>query len=276
MSDSNSGISHDRYESTIADLNRLRERIPETSFISLAREVLLRVAAHASRPELAEVPATEQEVEDLAKALISTDPKAGAHFVQDLRAHGVSVEMVYLSYLSRAARKLGDWWETDHVSLLDVTVGTGRIYAIMRAMSDPFDFRESPRQKAAVFASVPSETHTLGVKMAADLFRKRGWQVDLKVGMSHHDLVDQISDSSHVIIGLSAGGAHSLAELARLVVAFRISNPKAFIVISGQIVNKSPEEVALIGADAAPETFEEACEVMEILWARTQSGERRQ
>ena len=41
----------------------------------------------------------------------------------------------YLEYLALAARKLGKWWEEDRVSFLDVTLGTGRIYAIIRAVS---------------------------------------------------------------------------------------------------------------------------------------------
>ncbi|MEJ6396688.1 cobalamin B12-binding domain-containing protein [Yoonia sp. 208BN28-4] len=270
MTDSDSGISHDQYEKAFSDLNRLRERLPENSFISLAREVLLRVAAHATRPDLADIPATETEVENLAKALISTDPQAGSDFVAQLRAEGVSIEMVYLSYLARAARKLGTWWETDHVSLLDVTVGTGRIYAIMRAMSDLFGTRESPTQKSALFASVPDETHTLGVRMAADLLRKRGWQIDLKVGMSHDDLVAEVSESSHVIIGLSAGGEHSITDLARLFLALRLSNPNAFIMISGNVVATNEDALRLIGADALPLTFEEAAEAMESHWAAIQ------
>lgn len=245
--------------------------MPEGSFSFLASEVLNRVSQHAALTTQKQVKTTDAEIEELARALISQKSDAGSQFIYGLQNTGASVEDVYLSYLAHAARKLGTWWEEDRVSLLDVTVGTGRIYAIMRAMADLIDLPDIHHNKTAVFSAVPGETHTLGVRMAADLFRKSGWEIDLKIGMTHDDLVANLAKSNHVLIGLSGGGEHCIVEMARLVVALRISNPKALIFVSGNIVNESREIIEAMDVDAFSNEFEEAQAQMDRLWAQAKA-----
>jgi methanogenic corrinoid protein MtbC1 len=118
----------------------------------------------------------------------------------------------YILITSPAAKQLGEWWSSDEATFVEVTLGTGRIYAIMRAMSDMFEPRVPITSKTAVFCTVPGETHSLGVKMATDMFRKNGWQIDLNIGMSHAELVESIGSAQHMLIGLSGGGVHSVSD----------------------------------------------------------------
>ena len=53
------------------------------------------------------------------------------------------------------------------------------------------------------------------------------------------------------MIGLSAGCARMIFPLARLIVALRISNPAAWIMVSGKITDIVPDIVALVDADGA-------------------------
>ncbi len=264
-------FSKSLYERSFVQIQRLTGRLPEESFTSLAREVLVRVAKHAASENLSPVAPQASEIEKLAEILISNDPEAGSKFIMGLREEGVTLEDVYLGYLAEAARKLGDWWKEDKVSLLDVTIGTGRIYAILRALSYAFPVSPSEVTKTAVFAAAPDETHTLGVRMATDLFRRDGWDIALKINKSHQELVDEISKSNPVIIGLSGGGIHSATPLAKLVVALRISNPKALIMISGNIVAEAADLVSLMGVDAMPLDYEEARVEMDRLWRQVAS-----
>lgn len=46
--------------------------------------------------------------------------------------------------------------------------------------------------RSALFATVPGETHTLGITMAADLFWDHGRRIDLRTGLDHDALIDAV------------------------------------------------------------------------------------
>ncbi|GAB5448979.1 cobalamin B12-binding domain-containing protein [Gymnodinialimonas sp.] len=254
----------DQYLQSQIELRTLKARLPERSVESLAREVLRRIAARA-----VDLPAQTPEGEDLealCNALLSEDDQAGAQFIKGLRADGASVEVVYLTYLAGAARLLGDWWNSDRLSFTDVTLGTSRMYAIMRALRHHFAGQHVGTTRSAVFASVPGDTHVLGVRMAADLFRKAGWDIDLKLDKSHDELVEDLSASHAIIIGLSAGGNRSIEPLSKLIIALRISNPRARIFVSGQIVEEARDEIDLMDIDGAVTEVDEALQLLAEVW----------
>jgi methanogenic corrinoid protein MtbC1 len=262
------------FERTNREITTLKARLPEEAVLSLASEVIRRVSSRDPILGAQSVHISPQQIEHLASALISKDEGAGADRILDARASGMDIETVYLLYLAGAARLLGEWWDNDRISLAEVAIGTSRIYSIMRASNHLLFPKGRFSHKSAVFASSPNETHTLGVRMAADLFRKDGWDIDLMIGRSHDDLVEDIEKSHHYVIGLSSAGRHSSAELARLIIALRISKPTAYIMVSGQIVSDARDIVALMGADGAANDFETARAIMEELWDRLEPAEK--
>jgi methanogenic corrinoid protein MtbC1 len=249
-----------QYTKSQEELSTLRSQLPPASVESLAQEVIRRMAGRNFHIPVA--PPTEEDIEELCLALLSEDDTAGARFIQGLRSDGASVEMVYLTYLAGAARMLGAWWDSSRVPFTEVALGTTRMYAIMRALRHQFAASARTTERAAVFASVPGETHVLGVRMATDLFRKDGWDIDLKVGKTHDELVEEISQSDAVVIGLSAGGTHVIEPLSKLMVALRITNPKAFIFICGNIADEAREAIDLMDADGVVTDVTEALTLM--------------
>ena len=141
------------------------------------------------------------------------------------------------------------------------------MYAIMRGLRRLIAQPDPLSSRHAFFASMPGETHTLGVTMAADLFQKRGWVVDLEVGRDHDQLVDALGHTNHAIIGLSASRPEQIATLARLIVALRIVKPNAFIMVSGQIVDAEPDIAKAVDADCASNDAQSAIAVLENLLA---------
>lgn len=255
------------YERAFTDFGRLGEQLPDEAVVSLAREVLARLTAQLGK---ADVPA--QDIEDLSAALLGKDSKAAAVMIEEKYRAGTDVQSLYLQYLSPAASRLGMQWESDEISFADVTVGTGRIYAIMRNLARKFPAPPLPQEKHALFANVPGDDHTLGVKMAADLSRKAGWEVDLVLDPEHDALIETIGTSRYHIVGLSAAGEHALPSLARLILALRVSSPRTYILVSGNVVSVAPEKIDLMDVDARPRTYEEARRALDVLWERAKSG----
>lgn len=262
-------FEHSVYEQTNSGIRTLKTRLPEDAARTLAKEVLRRVAQRVSANPIVAHRASHDEVEQLCLALTSKDNDAATRFVSKLKEEGVTPGAIYLTYLASAARLLGEWWDDNRVSFVDVTIGTSRIYSIMRGMSHLFATDEQPQNKAAVFAAVPGEIHTLGVSMAADLFRKDGWDIELLVGLSHDDLIAEIAGSRPRLIGLSSSGRHSSLALALLVVGLRVSNPGAFIMVSGQTVVEAEDIVLAMDIDGTATDFPGARATLNSLWDRS-------
>lgn len=172
----------------------------------------------------------------LAYALCDREEDAAKVLIDDLLAAGVSVEDVCIDHLAPAARRLGEWWETDRLPFTDVTLATARIQSMLRQMPANRTSVTCADGKGAIFAAVPGEQHTLGVMMAADLFRRHGWDVSLLVGQSHDELIDRIARDDRAVIGLSCSGDHSFPALKRLMHAIRRNRPNTHVLLSGQIV----------------------------------------
>ncbi|MEM0990251.1 MAG: cobalamin B12-binding domain-containing protein [Pseudomonadota bacterium] len=245
----------------------MRSKLDRSSLEVVAKEVIQRVAERAKEIPSTDHPATAAELEALCLDLISDDQNAGLTVIAQARADGVSVETVYLSYLAGAARLLGQWWDTDRVSFFDVTAGTGRIYAIMRALNTQTTVSAGGAgpQRLALFAAVPGETHNLGVKAAADLLERRGWSVRLLVGRSHDQLIEEVVASDAGIIGLSAAGAHALPALAKLIVSLRIEAPAKKIIVGGHVLAEAEEQVCAMRPDALAVDMPQAYAALERL-----------
>ena len=256
----------DHYANVQARLRQLKSQLPQTLVESLAREVIRQMTGHVV-PDIVQSPDADI-IAQLCEALISEDDQAGARFIRQARDDGATDEAIYLNYLAGAALTLGTWWEEDRVSFAEVTYGTSRMYAIMRAMRRELPIAVHKPHKAAVFATVPGESHFLGVSMAADLLRKDGWDIDLKIGLGHDELVDEIARSGMILIGLSASSDQTLEALSKLVVAVRIRSPQAAIFVSGHIAIERPETLELMDVDGFAADFQSAKAMLEAHLAK--------
>ena len=247
-------------------------RLPADAVQALASEVIARLSNRSPAGPLTEGNTSEvvidrpmdERIDMLCQALLAVDDREATDIVMQAHAEGATVEVLYLGYLAEAARRLGRWWQDDRVGSVEVVIGAGRIYAIMRGLRrlfGPGQLRDA--RFRAVFASVPGETHMLGVAMAADLLTMHGWEIDLRAGLDHDRLVAEVGAFAYPIIGLSASSTRMLFPLARLIVALRVSNPGAWILVSGPIVALEPEVAHLVDADAAALDFTEAEAMME-------------
>jgi methanogenic corrinoid protein MtbC1 len=257
------GLDRSAFDQARGVFRRRENRLPETAVHALAAEVMARLERRA--PTAAEALPTRLHVSALCDALLAPQEERAADMVLQARLDGMSVDMIYLGLLAGAARELGVRWDEDRASSAQLTIAAGRIYAIMRGLRQSFveDQFLRPSQQSALFAAVPGEIHTLGVTMAADFFRRRGWVVDLRTGLSHHDLIRVVSPETYPVIGLSAGSERMVFPMARLIVALRISNPTAWIMVSGKITDLVSDIMTLVDADGVANDVDAALEQMQ-------------
>lgn len=165
------------------------------------------------------------------EALLQPDAEAALRFVEGLQRAGVTSSELYLGHVAAAARELGEGWTANRLSLLQVTVATGHLYAVMRALR-----REAAQRRpvgdagrSALFAAVPGEDHSIGVSIAAEIFRDAGWDIDLRLGSDHAGLIARAEQTRPQVVGLTLSTPQRLAALARLVLGLRLALPEAII-----------------------------------------------
>lgn len=201
----------------------------------------------------------------LATALCDDMSDIADLMVSDLIDAGVSVEDVCLNHLAPAARCLGEWWEKDRLPFTEVAMATSRIQSLLRRMPASRMNLCATGRKGAVFCAVPGEQHTLGVMMAADLFRRNGWDVALLLGLDHRDIMDRLERDDRTVIGLSCSSVHAVGALERVITALRERRPDATIILSGQVVKDADALARLPRPDAIVSDMAEATECMERL-----------
>lgn len=248
------------YKKANQQIRLVNKKLPQQAVSELAREVVRRLAFRmpnsASRNDLP----TEDEIAELCDALLSPLDRAADDFILNVRRNSVDIEVVYLSYVAGAARRLGQLWDEDKISFMDVTLGCGKLYRIIRGLRHVIapSIVKDRDEYPAMFALVPGETHTLGIEIATDVFRREGWDVDMMVGLEHDHLVEQSDRRTYRAIVLVANSDSMIEPLARLVLALRISHPMSHIIVAGNILNHYPNISSLVGSDAVIRDIETA------------------
>lgn len=81
--------------------------------------------------------------------------------------------------------------------------------------------------KHGLFAAAPGEDPGIGITMAADLFRERGWKIDLMTDTGHDAILTHVKARRPQIVGLSLSPDPRMNALVRLVAGLRICLPEA-------------------------------------------------
>lgn len=227
-------------------------RARDAALTDLAKTALARLCAQTDEAGAAGVAAGvaarvlgEPCAAAMAYALCDPEDASAASLVEDLLDAGLSVEELCRDYLAPAARRLGLLWDHDRLSFTEVAMATARIQSILRRMPNGRVVARPSKGLGAVFAAVPGEMHTLGVMMTADLFRRRGWDISLFVGLAHDDLMARLIRDDRPVVGLSCSGDHSYPALRRLLAAIGNARPDVQILLSGQIISNADRVAAL-------------------------------
>jgi len=239
-------------------------KLSDATLMVLAQEVIQRLSSVARQGYVE----TEVDVDGFCIALIEPTPEDARLIL--LRAHedGASHEDLCVQYIAAAAYRLGEWWENDTVSFVDMSIATGRLLHFLRDIRELCPVVPQHGMREALFATIPGEQHVLGVKMAADLMRDRGWHIDVAVDNSIEELCQIVREGRYMIIGLSVTNADRIRAMAATIVELRLAAPHARIFIGGHIVASEPDIAITTGADAAGDQIDSCAEALEILYQK--------
>ncbi|MFD0917436.1 B12-binding domain-containing protein [Pseudahrensia aquimaris] len=243
-------------------MNTLEQTLPSNAIEKLAKEIVARLAERRGTEASIREALSADQINELVDVLLRQDADEAKTYIQHKLSDGLPLDRLYCGLLAGAAEELGRRWDDDRISFLEVSMATGAIYAIMRGLAPLFEVSEKRASREAVFASLPDQQHTLGVIMAADMFRKSGWTIDLKVGLSHSALLNACMSTGHVVIGVSSCNSDVLVSLTRIIIALRLARPDIYIMVAGGIVDLKPDILEVSGADSAAGEIDEALSIL--------------
>ncbi|MEM7213615.1 MAG: cobalamin B12-binding domain-containing protein, partial [Pseudomonadota bacterium] len=196
-------------------------------------------------------PNTER-LDAFCDTLISPDPSTARDAFEALVDRGTTPDAICLKYLAPAARRLGERWVSDTCAFLEVTLGCARLHGLQRLLHRDFTpaFSNSAMGPKALFSAIPGESHVFGVTMAADFFRRAGWNVELHMSPELETLCAQASFEAYDLVGLSVGCETALENAPGTVNRLRELQPNAKIVLGGEMTVRNENLAERIGADA--------------------------
>lgn len=197
-------------------------------------------------------------IEELIQLLLNHDARVAVEFLHALRARGATLRDMYLDLLAPAARRLGTMWEADSVNFAQVTVGVSRLHQILLQFSPLFCAHaaehEGPGHTAAIFA-LPGESHTFGIFMVVEFFRRAGWTVYSGTLGNDADVGELLSTHDVDVLGISVSGERHIPHLQERIESLRKSsrNKDMHVICGGQVFVHDPELIESVGADGFAE-----------------------
>jgi len=208
------------------------------------------VAQHAPLTQPA-VPAIGLRAAELARLLIADDPSGARALMVRLQPGALSAELA-----EPTARALGDLWQADECSELDITFGLGRLQTAMRQPGASAMRRALPAPLAVLVAPAPGEGHILLAALDADVLWNAGWDTDAEFPVDDAALGDMLAGTWFDALDLSLSATfrreHRLPRLAATIANARAAsrNPALVIVVGGRVFGEPGDADVRIGADA--------------------------
>jgi len=243
------GEREDAYASSGDIHNAASIRAGIANIVGQALERLTR----ARRPVVRSREPTDADIERLARLSTERDIEGAHKVVLDLLGSGATVGWVLNRLVPAAARHLGDQWDLDEWSFVEVTWGIGTLQLLIRRLSE--DAARSARlSELVVLTSPPAEQHTLGLFVLGESLRREGWAVDVAPSLTDDELVDKVATEPIVAVGVSISNTDLFEPLRPLFDRLRKASlrPKLSILLGGtpELHDKADEVGAIFLSDS--------------------------
>jgi MerR family transcriptional regulator, light-induced transcriptional regulator len=194
----------------------------------------------------------------LSDALQLTAPQLSAN-LREMMTRGHDLDSVLLDLMAPVARTLGEMWERDSLTFIDVTIAVQRMQQVLRDICQSVSTDASGPH--ALLLPAPGESHSFGLVIVSELFRKRGWYVAGGLPVTQRVLVNMVNTQPYAVVGFSLSNEALLGDLKVAISNVRrASADRDVLVIVGGIAFRDKTALAAeIGADAA---FTDAAEVV--------------
>jgi methanogenic corrinoid protein MtbC1 len=173
--------------------------------------------------------------------------------IDQLLSQGHTVATLLLDLFGPTAIRLGDLWNEDKISFVDVTVGVGRLQQLIKALPAGLPVAAQGGRHILLLPT-PGEDHSLGVVALADVLQRAGWSVTLGHQMTQAELRSTLRRQQFLAVGFSLSTDVLLDRLTMAIREVRtvLDGAPMPILVGGNAFDRNPLLVSRVGADAAP------------------------
>lgn len=228
------------------------EIIPRLMIASRTDSVL--VAARGTDLELRGTAFNAAERKEFLDALLSDDEQSAGRLAEAQIGRGHELPTLMVELFASSARELGEMWNEDQISFVEVTVGVCRLHQIVHTLTgqpdSPADIGKNG-SPSILIASAPGEQHVFGVLVASELFRQHEWTVFSETSGDPDLIGRHLANHRFDIAGISASHDGVVRDLPGLIKTLRRTsrNPSVKLLVGGPLFEQSPHIAREIGAD---------------------------
>lgn len=206
----------------------------------------------------------QREADAFAPRLLTTETLDLLTEVEALLARGVPVRSVLLDLFVPTARRLGEQWEDDTISFVEVTMGLWRLQELTREITATHAPAPGPEAPAVLLCMIPGDQHSFGPLILEESFRLAGWRTQLVTDAACTDELTAHAAGGHydaITLSVAQAGQHNAAET--LISALRTwsLNPLSLILVGGPAIGGDEALARALGAD---ETAADAASAVQL------------
>ena len=238
-------------------IRQLSARIEAT----LRHDILPRMSERRIAPD-------QTDMDRLCRLAIAGDAGELRAAVTDDGRPETSAESVCLDILTPIARRLGEWWEEDRCSFVEVTLGMLALQEVLRGLAPQLSQGPaSAFRRSALMLPMPGEQHSFGIAMLSEFFRSAGWHVAQDTGLTTRALLRRVSGEWFGLVAISCAVNERLPALPGLIEALREQslNPDIAIMVGGAAFQDPAATEVVAVADASAKDAAEALRQAEKL-----------
>ncbi len=193
-------------------------------------------------------------VTDFIKLTTQDDPAAAIDYVRHLMSSGVPFQDVLLELMAPAARVLGERWEEDQASFVEVALGVSRMHRILREFDGVPShlWSNAGFGRHALLLPTPGEKHSFGLRLVQEFLLRESWTVTNNPVDNVEELGFLVAQEHFDIVGLSLSGqtvVEPFMESIRII-RKKSRNRNVRIIVGGHLFVERPELIESCGSDA--------------------------
>lgn len=225
----------------------------------LALEAIRRLAGYDwDAPSESPALPTNDLMRAFIEALLAGDADRGMELVEKQRSNGRSYQMIAESLFAEAARHIGASWSASSLSLVEVSVGTSTLLRINSMARRAFERQRDVSRGLVVFASLPTQAHTLGLILATEAFRQKDIDVELMLGCEPDEIIREVRACGTRLVGLTAGRHDRLADILALATKLKDCADPPAVLVGGAAASEWHESIGEGVIDCIAETIDQA------------------
>lgn len=181
-------------------------------------------------------PGIETSSGEYLAALLAADGAVAEKIALDCLGRGLSIERLHTGVITPAMHKIGDLWETGEIGVADEHLGTAITHRVI-ASAYGASFGAADRRGSILLATVESQRHSLGLRMAGDVLELAGFEVIyLGANVPLDALLAAVDSHQPDVIGISSTLSASWPEVERAVSELQTVAEETPIILGGRNV----------------------------------------